>query len=460
MAQIGLNISISGLTGKLLIRWVRAAAPLTQVGRSAAFDFPYDDVYVISDIAPVVYIVQLWRSDDGVALDQLIKDWSVDASKDTRSVVTTYQYKVGRGDFGTAPDWADPVGGQTTLTDQRIDGFTKEQLLVHEAGYGNKLDAEYDLVSGGGIELLDGKQFDEGVAWFITTFSTEIVTLPPTNGNPKLYADIEIITEDRDFFVDESDNLYNKLCIASKEGSVLEIVFPDLADIPDDTYVTFQTQQGLQHYLKLQFDPGDTVWFLNQQENVIYLAKNEKITLYFKAGVCYVIDYDGNALKRGMISHDYDSNRDSDRGGLLYADESTGELSRDDYPALYEFIAALSGSAVCSLGIAVGQWSYSNAGVYENKQKYGIDTVAFTFRVPHLSGLTPKLTGTPGNYESDQVGEFSFTGYKLQKSGTSNHVHVIANIDDVGPQPPPPFTFNAGKITRVKSYSQKPFVIL
>lgn len=82
------------------------------------------------------------------------------------STTLTYQYKVGRGELH------DPVADSTTLTDSRLNGVPKSDMIVHEAGYGNKLDADYDLVGGGGIELLNGKKFDVNVAWFITVFNT------------------------------------------------------------------------------------------------------------------------------------------------------------------------------------------------------------------------------------------------------------------------------------------------
>ena len=467
MAQIGLNITITGLTGKLIIRWVRASAPLAEVGRSAAFDFPYDDVYTIPDLQPVVYIVQLWRSDDGIALDQLIKDWSIDASKQTTTSITMYQYLTGRGDTEGSPSdgtyWADPSDGDINLVDERLDGFTQDQLIVQESGYGNHLNAEYSLLAGGGITLLDGKTFDEGVAWFITVISTETTTIPSDAGGSSLYGGIEIITADTDFYTDATDNLYNKLCPVNAAGTTVTVTFQDLSLIPDDTHVTFQTQQGMQNYLVLQFDVGDTVNFLGKQVNVIYLALCEKISLYFSGGVCYVIDYDGMALQRGCVSLDYDSDRNTDTGALLYADESTGELDKADYPGLYEFILQLSGTSVCPLGTASGEWSYNDAGSYPNKVKFGIDTTAETFRVPSLLGFVAKGSATPGVYEADNVGSFSgnismpkgygYTGapnVARMGNGYSNPVYF-----DI------PFTYT-GAITetRVKSYSQKPFIIL
>lgn len=465
--QIGLNISITGLSGFLIIRWVKASAPLAEVGRNdnpSTITFPVDQVYVITPLQPVVYIVQLWRSDDGTTLDQLIKDWSIDASSSGEASIQTFQYVVDRGQSGTDPDWADPADQDVVLIDERLDGFTKDEMIVHEAGFGNKLDSEYDLVAGGGIELLGGKTFDSGVAWFITVASTTTGTAPTDTGGAK-YAGVEVMAANHDFDTDH----YNKLIIANGAGTLLTEAIPDLALIPDDTHVTFNTHQGSQNYLRLQFDSGDTVRFMNQDVNFIDLAKCESIDLYFSAGVCYVTNYDGNASRRGNVAPDYDATRNSDLGNLIYADEATGVLNKADYEGLYAFVLQLSGDAVAALGVGVGQWSYdSGGGVYPNKRKYGIDTGAETFRVPHLDGVVAKMDALPGVYEADAVKTHTWTQDFKQGKSDDNESGVsgeylrkagAAGGTSYG-NTTVTFLYTGNAENLVKSYSQKPFIYL
>lgn len=476
MAQIGINIVITGLTGKLIIRWKKPPSP-AEVGRNAnpsTITFPVDQIYVIPNLAPVVYTVELWRSDDGIALDQLIKAWSIDASTSSEATITNFQYKVGRGftnvTEGTGPQvWADPENEDVALTDERLNGFTKDQLMVHQAGYGNLLDSEYNLLAGGGIELLDGKTFDQDVAWFITVAETVAVPLPGDPSTAAMFAGVEVVTANRDFFVSSEDNLYNKLVIANWAGSVGTITFPDLSLIPDDTHITFNTHGGSQKYLKLQFDAGDTVRFLNQLVNVIYVAKCQKISLYFHSGVCYVLDEPTNSLRRGTVLSDYDATRDADTGAFINADEATGVLSNTDYPGLYAFAAQLAGDAVCALGIGVGQWSYdSGGGVFPNKRKYGIEVGTLTFRVPHLSGVTAKHGNTPGVYEADAVGAHSLTyDYKQGKSddnesGVTGEYLRKAGAAGGSNYGNTSITYNiqTGVENKVKAYLQKPFIYL
>jgi hypothetical protein len=102
------------------------------------------------------------------------------------STIKRYQYQVDRGDSeGTPGDgeyWTDPEDGDTELVDERLDGATKDQLRVSEGGYGDKLHAEYNLRTGGGIILLSGKKFNTNTAWFIDYQKTvQQDSEPPTD---------------------------------------------------------------------------------------------------------------------------------------------------------------------------------------------------------------------------------------------------------------------------------------
>lgn len=421
MALIGLNITASGFTGKLLIRWLESSAPLSEVGRSAAFNFPYNSVYTISGINPVVHIVQLWRSVDGVALSQLINQWSIDASLFNTITATTYQYLVNRGWTNTSPVntgtevWADPVDLATVLIDERLDGFTKDQLYIVEAGYGPHLDADYNLHAGGGIDLLGGKTFDQGVSWFITAHSTTTQSGPPGVSNNNQYSGIAVVTVNRDFFVDATDNLYNKLCLINGSGTNIKITFLDLALIPNYTKVTFSTHNGSQNYLSLQFDAGDSIRFCGADENVIDIAKNEEISLFFLNSVVYVTSYSGNAAIRGSVFGDW-KNRVS-TGAFVLADTSTGVLAKADYTGLYRFIASLPpGVAVTTLAA----WAL-------DKTKYFIDTVAETCRVPHLDNMHRRFrTGSEvsGTYLADDVKSH---GHEIRTSNGSPSANNTAD---------------------------------
>lgn len=484
MARIGLNINVSGYTGQLLIVWRETIAgnpTPPETGRSAALAFPYDAVYSIDNVNPVVHLVELWRSADGTTLTELIKQWNIDASVYNAIRFVEYQYKVDRGWNNTNQStgteaWADPVNLDTELTDERLVNATKDDMTVHMAGYGRLLHDEYDLKSGGGIILNYGKTFDTDVAWFISYYTVETANVTVTTTS--LYTSVEVVTASRDLYVDASDNLYNKLVVINSANPVVAIAFPDLALIPNHTKLTFNNHRGSQNYLKLQLDSGDSVYFNNAAINVIYLAKGEEISFYVMDGVCYVTSYYGNAKIRGSVHADMDSSRHTDTGAFLLADESTGELDADDYPALYEFIENLPSSHAVPLGTSSGQWSFSqtlNAGknneatTYPNKSKYGIDTVARTFRVPHLKNLSRRFVNTgenPGRYQHDYVGKFepvtvtvpkgwSYTGGPNNtRFGNGDPGHA-ENKDVTG------IKVDTGNIeTTMKNFGETPYIVL
>lgn len=401
MAKIGLNIVVSGFTGKLLIRWLENSAPLSEVGRSDPFDFPYNDVYTITGLNPVAHLVQLWQSVDGVALTQLITEWQIDATLYNEVSSNTYQYQVDRGWDNTAPlatgpeVWADPVNLDTELTDERLDGATQDELLVHEAGYGNKINSEYELKPGGGIILLGGKTFDNSVAWFITY--TRIITQQETEtvSSSGEITDVQVITANTNFYTDVSTNLYNKLVIANGSGPSLVVAFQALSLIPNNTKVHFQTHRGAQNYLALQFNVGDTVYFNGQQVNVIHLAKGEEIKLWFKDGVCYVVSYQGNAKIRGLIIGD-SQDRSTTNGAFMLADESVGVLDAADWIGLYTWLKTLPP------GVTVSMTAWAT-----DKTKWALDEIAETFRPPHLENMHRRFRDgaeAPGTYLADGVG--------------------------------------------------------
>jgi hypothetical protein len=485
MAQIGLDVFVSGYTGKLLIVWreaVQGNPTPPETGRSAAFNFPYDAVYSIVGINPVTHQIELWRSSDGIALDELIKRWEVDAGKINVAIFKNFEYKVGRGWDNTSPVntgtevWADPADTDTVLVDERLDGAVKDDLIIHEAGFGRKLQDEYDLHAGGGIELKYGKTFDQDVAWFITW--SKIIEGTATVVTTSLYKEVEEVSADRDVYIDATDNLYNKLVIANCENPVLTLVFPDLSLIPNHTKITINTHNGNQHYVALQFDAGDSVRFLNEDKNIIYLAKDEDISIYFKDGVATIYAYHGKALQRGNVLRDMDTSRAGNSGAYLLADEATGVLDADDYPGLYEWITNLPANHSVALGSSAGQWSQSvvvnpgkinEATTYPYKSKYGIDTVARQFRVPHLKGLSGRMLNAgeyPGRYEHDKVGSFQADmtirkGYDY--TGSPNINDVVGNGD-------PNHEENKNLTARafdtdnaestVKNFGEVPFIIL
>jgi hypothetical protein len=480
MAMIPLKIKISGYTGKLLIQWFEESAPLAQVGISDDFDFPYDDTYNIADIRPVVHIVKMWRSDDGVSLDELIDSWQVDAARSEQPQFLKCEYKVDRGSTegteGEGDYWIDPENLDTELIDERLAAAEQSELVVHEAGYGDLHEDEYELRDGGGIVLLNGKTFDSDVRWTIKWFKIITVTESPDQSNASEFTSVVVVTADRDAYVDANDNLYNKFVVCNKAGSVLTITFDDLSTIPNDTKIFFGTHQGAQKYVKLQFDTGDNISWFGQSKNVVYIPKCEIVGIYFYDGAVYFIKAPERGLLRGSVVADYDNTRHTDTGAYILADESTGELAKADYPGLYEFIENLPSGSKKTLGTGVGQWGESatiNAGkineaaYYPNKCYWGIDTVAEIFRVPHLKNMGRRFVNTgenPGRYQHDQVGKFEAIPTVPDAFAHTNGPHepnFTGGAANLTQQAKSNSKFETGNTeTTMKNYGETPYIVL
>lgn len=432
MAEIGLSIHASGYTGKLIIRWLKASAPLTEVGRSAAFDFPYIAVYTIPNLDPEVYIVQLWRSADGTTLSELIQPWSIDATLFNEVSAVTYQYRVGRGSSGSSPAWADPANGDTTLVDTRLNGATQDELYVVEAGYGPKLNSEYNLHAGGGIELLGGKTFDDGTNWFITMQRTVTQSTAPSSVSD--YA-VRVLA-DSDFTagsVDFDSTFYKKICAVTADGSTVKVVFPSRLLI-SDTKVRFSTHGMASAMLVLQLNAGDHVNFLGVSRNAIYLGQGEEIEIYVKGNQFYVSQYAGDARRVGQRFFG-----DKLELNALFADGS--EYNQADFPRLMQFIDDLPSGNV----LDYTTWALSQTvtyvknedstvqvqkTVYPNKGLFARNDATGKFKVPDMRNMfiralkdvsgatdTERLQSKPGGYQLDQFAEHTHKAALWNETG-------------------------------------------
>lgn len=378
MAHIGLHIDVSSYAGKLIIRWKLASAPLAEVGRSAAFNFPYDAVYDIIDLFPAVYIVELWRSDDGVILDQLIRSWDIDASKSNAFKEITYEYVVDRGYDNTSPIatgsavWADPVQDDKGIRDERL---KDEQYWVgSRVTFRYRTDEIVDQSAlGGGFDFTDPDfVMNHDDTYFVTVLNRE--DLPPGSGVTPDYADIKVVSATEDF----DSTYYKKICVAGFAGTIGTTNFPDFDLIPD-TKVKFRAFTGSQRYWKLQFSSGDTVRFRGADRNVIYLAKDEYIELQWKSNVCYVVDYEGwydevgeyiLSTKQALINCHLADSAESDIADyirLITELPAAMKVTYSDYD-LFDVIV-LGGTS---------------KNYYKNRGKFAVDTLAGKFKWPDM----------------------------------------------------------------------------
>lgn len=443
MAQIGLNISFTGYTGKLLVVWKKATAPLTEVDRSDAMDFPVDTILAVPNLSPEVYNFEFWQSADGVSLDTLIKGpWSIDASAFAEGVATTYEYVVGRGWNNTSPEdtgtqvWADPIDGDTEIVDERYAGVAKQDIQVSMRGTGLRRKDEWDVLSGGGVQLsVSGEAFANGDSIFVTVFNKTSSPSGSTSSGGSDYTDIKVVGSN-----ETVDATYkNKLIFCNGSGSVTTITFPAFSTLADQK-IKFVTHAMTGNYLKLQFNGSNTVAFSGENRNVIYLTKGRMFEIVIKNNVVYVLS--------SITDSGYDV-----RGKRDFADDvKPHQLLRDgtvrqisDFPGIVEWM----NTAGVALITTFASWNTA-----DNKHKYYLNTVAGEFALPNDAGMVHKGSlATPGTYEADQVGEYPDT---QGDHGTTNTVDTYRD----GPFKFKTKIINPGQETRVKGILLLPIINL
>jgi len=450
MAQIGLHLKFEGLSGFLILLWKESSNPTAEVGRSASIAFPADQVYVINNVNPVTHIVEFWRSADGTSLSELLRTWSLQPSLIYAEVIEQFDYVVDRGEVhgtvGNGDYWADPANEDTQLIDERLKGFSKDEIRFEMRGGFKFRKDEYDLLPDGGISLLLGNAFGEPGNTYTVTVFKKIQLEQPNTGGGNEYTLRPIISSDFTAgSLDFDSSFYNKICPINFSGNVCKIVFPDF-DLIANTKVKFILDGGNAKYCTLQFNTGDATTVEGQSKNVIYLTKGQMIEFTFLDNVCYVTDYNTLGRIRGdVVGGFFDK---SSLGTHLKALESTGILNGNDLPGIYEYILSLDPSAT----VILSDWSL-------NKTKWGINTLTKDFRLPHLDNLHRRfITGSdsPGTYQTDQVGEY------IDSAGNSEGGSDPINADtySAGSFKMKNKKRNVGQETRVKSVKEIPLIVL
>lgn len=470
MPTIGLKHNFPNiLIDDVIVVWYESSNELAEVGR-LVFNPSHDHItFSIPNLNSVAHIVKWYQSSNGSTLETLLDRWPIDASIFNEAVVERYQYQVDRGQSGTNPDWADPADEDIVIIDERLADATYDNIDVNMRSTGPRGNSEYTILDDGGIQLIEPEKFISGDWIFITLYKT-VAQQTPTQVTTTEFRDVLEIAANHDF----TTTHYDCLLFAAFATSLGVTTFPAWSLIPNNTRVSFNTHGGTQNYWKLQFAGGNTAYFQGQLVNKIYLAKGEEIRLFFKNSKCYVVYYQGNSKIRGSVWADMNANRPTNTGAYLLAHEDTGVKNRDDYPALYEFIESLPAGVAVALASWGSSVTYEGVTEYPNKSRFGIDTIAFTFRVPHLANLSRrflKLSGTDatrvndvaGGRQYDGVGNFSGTiamNHGHSYSGGPN-VPTIGNGAASASSQNHTFTITTGKAeTTIDNYGEVPLIVL
>lgn len=406
MAHIFIKTSVLDFTGYAIYRVVENSAPTVQITRQA-FAAPHPERGVtFAPLRPVMHQVQLWESADGTSLDTLHATIDIDASINNEMQWTFIEFVVDRGNPGlVSGDTGDPVAGTVAYLDARmLKGLTTGYSIVQRGVGPLRADEYTDDTVHGGFRLAGGPTFFHLDSWFVTVFTATTV-------QTEVVPDFDVIVEPDDVTIDET--YFGKLIVGSGGGDLQTLELPLFADIPDKTRMSFSTQYGAYNYLKLQMQVGDLIKFNDSDKNAVYLARGERIDFIFKAGICYIISYDGRARERGKLYGDY-----TQRVGTVISDGS--EYDAAEMEGLWDW---LINDAPANVKCTYALWAASDVvdgdTVFLRKGLFAVDLAGETFKVPDVSGMFERylLTGdterTPNN-----AGGF-------QNQAVGPHVHAV-----------------------------------
>ncbi len=458
MAKIYHKFNFTGVASPYIIAVLTEhSAPLAEVDRQVFTVFDNADTF--ENLNPVLHRIRYYESADGTALGNLLIGASIDATIYNEPGIEIITFLV---DGGRGAPYFDPVAGSDTYANVNLDGAL---YSVYVEGLGLVDPSYYDQYTGGGFQWNNGRTWAGGERGQVIKYLT--VSTTPVSIVAKPYTDI--VEFDADFTFGSTH--YNKFFRTDYSGTAGQVTFPAHATVTNLVKAKFSTHGGNQNYLTLKFNGSETVKFFNQNVNEIHLAKGEEIELGWNAGVCFVIDYKGNYPLRGGVLMSYDEKA---YGPFLIAHTDTGVLSKADYPGLYDYVLGLPVGVACDLADWNTSATVNGKTKYPNRSRYGLDSIAEEFRVPHLANLgvrflkasgvtdTERVNDVPGGYQDDMYLAHTHTvtppdsndiaGYG--KSATGNSAHEGTGIA----------TFNTGSSggteTRMENFGQIPLIYL
>lgn len=227
-------------------------------------------VPAVGDIDPVIYYVDIRESADGVSLGLLLAQFVYDL-KNKFLIAERRFYKVN----GSGPN--DPVSDQDTLTDPYFDGKTISGLFKEGFRYlmtPDLANKEFDLVTGGGIKLRDGKQFSDQEVWMV-----EISYLGDQSiagGGAGLYSGVITITADT---VLNNTHRGKRLKCESNASARLVVTLEDIVTVPDGAFYHFTSNGGNQFQTKILPAVGQTITYNGEGYTEMTLSKGEYIRI-------------------------------------------------------------------------------------------------------------------------------------------------------------------------------------
>jgi len=453
MANINLSIGSVNITANyLIVRARKVSTPLVEETREE-YPTPLAPSFNVvlpptGSIDPVNYYVDFYESADGVALDFLLTQFVVNA-RDNIIISERRFYRVGGGGAN------DPAAGQAILSDPYLDGKTISGVFREAFRYllpPTDVTPEYDLHTGGGIELLNDSVFSEQ-----EVISIELNYLVPQPGVSATGFYNGVITLVANTTLN-STHRNKRLRCESNASSRLVVTLEDVTAVPDGTFYYFTSNGGNQYQTKIVPASGQSITYFDSTYDEMTLAYGEYIRV-----VKYGSIWEAELVHHGVLQvgerisgqwKDHPNTKPED--GTLY--------DGDDYPRIWWFITTkLPSTHVITDDLVTG------GGYVHPVGKEGLFVRHSTlkqFRMPNTQGWSERglasfsayntdATRTydyPGGSQPGQVGEITVP---LNKGdGYTGHVTTpnrFAPGQNGNPQGTDNIVVNSGKVNTVKN---------
>jgi hypothetical protein len=274
MAQIRLSIATINITNDLIVIARKTTTPLV-IEAQEPYHAPHPVTQNVvlpatGDIDPVIYYVDFYESSDGVSLDLLLSSFQYDLQNNIILSERRF-YTVG----GTGPN--DPPADQDTLTDAYLDGKTISGVFKEGFRYlkpETETTPEWEVVAGGGIRLLGGKQFSVDEVVSIEISYTGSSGSGSSSGS--LYNGVALIDSSRTL-----DNTYrNKRLRTEAAGSnILVVTLEGVGSVPDGTFYHFTSNGGDQNQTRILPSGSETIKYNGENYTEMSFGKGEYLRI-------------------------------------------------------------------------------------------------------------------------------------------------------------------------------------
>lgn len=397
MANIDLSVGQINITANWLIARARKVSdPLVEITREE-YPSPLAASFNVllppsGSIDPVNYYVDFYESSDGSTLDSLLATFVVNA-KSNLIVEETRFYK--GGGAGTA----DPPAFGDTLTDPYLDGKTIARVFKEGPGRPLVPEAytykEWELVTGGGIKLLNGAIFgqDEVIAIVISYLGQQTNV---SAGN--LYNGV--VTKTATTTLTSTDRNKRIRCVGASSRMV--ITLESLAAVPDGTFYHFTHNDGNQLQTKIIPAGGNTITYFTQTFTELTISPGEYLRVEKVGSIWEAVLVHSGILQVGErfsgTWKDHPNCKPED--GTLY--------DGDDYPRIWWWINnKLPSTHVITDDTVI------NGGYTHPSGKHGLFVKHSTqkkFRVPNTQGWSERGMASFTTYNADSSRTYDYPG--------------------------------------------------